>query len=1005
MNNIPQKIKNMIPRQIANAAQRIINEGNYAYFDFVRNSYTARITDRGQDYWPVVVIPFDRQNIEAECSCNTMFQHPICHHAAALIQLIYCGESSALREGACYALYEKSLWASLAKLGFEFYSNNKLKIDADRDGDFFVISGSNDENQLIFKFRIPFDRAGRLIQKYRWQFFEKFSEEELPEDAMLKSLDIIEGEKTPIEIRMNENGFMSWQQKFEESYWFDFSKFWFLNFQEQLYDVDFFPETGQLLLKLADEFSFLIFKNQVPQILKKLMQNEKISTKLRIHRENAILNYALLVNKESNLQIIPVLLLPDKEEPLYLTKNKNVKLVPFGRFLYLDEYGFYPYKRAVEYYDSNYFSFEEKLFDNNEIYSFIKEYKRFIDLDKFYEVSPSLKNVTLEEKIKQVDIFVDDVEDDWLYLSVKYRVGKDSISLYDLYHALREGKRYFISQNHWIDLQRSEFVWLRHFLDERAENADFVHDKKGNNLKINKMGFIKLNAHLPLKSKVKSRKSLHSIVKNLTEFKPLTQVPDLSKCRYKLRPYQINGFRWLWFIYENQLSGLLCDDMGLGKTYQSLALLDGIMMSQNKKMNFLIVSPTSVIPHWHEKLGELKKKTNLLLYYGSNRSLDSLKKHKYNVVLTSYGVIRNDLDKLAKQKFEVAIFDEIQLAKNKASLTNAAINQLDAKMRLGLTGTPIENSLSELKALFDIVLPSYLGGDFSFRKHYILPIERGKNKERMEQLYKMIQPFMLRRTKEQVLSELPPKIEEVRKCELSEIQVKMYEETINLKAMSLLNKLVQSESPVPYIHIFAVLNLLKQICNHPAQLDTNGPPDYKKFPSGKWDLFCELLDESLNSGFKVVVFSQYLNMIAMIEQYLRDNNIGFATIKGSTVNRKEMIEKFNNDPECRVFVGSLRAAGKGINLIGGSVVIHYDRWWNAAVEDQATDRVHRIGQTRGVQVFKLITEGTLEEKIDKIIRKKKELMQDLVRADDANMVKQFTREELIDLLSFEREKL
>jgi SNF2 family DNA or RNA helicase len=215
----------------------------------------------------------------------------------------------------------------------------------------------------------------------------------------------------------------------------------------------------------------------------------------------------------------------------------------------------------------------------------------------------------------------------------------------------------------------------------------------------------------------------------------------------------------------------------------------------------------------------------------------------------------------------------------------------------------------------------------------------------------------------------------------------------------LLAQLYNKSGNVPYIHIFAVLSYLKQICNHPAQLEDRCI-DYNKYQSGKWDLFCELLDESLNSGFKVVVFSQYLNMLALIESYLKDNQVEFATIKGSTRNRREMIERFNTDPDCKVFTGSLRASGFGIDLIGGSVVIHYDRWWNAAREDQATDRVHRIGQTRGVQVFKLVTEGTLEEKIDRLIKRKKQLMDDLVKEDDAKILKSFTRDELIDLLTF-----
>jgi SNF2 family DNA or RNA helicase len=544
----------------------------------------------------------------------------------------------------------------------------------------------------------------------------------------------------------------------------------------------------------------------------------------------------------------------------------------------------------------------------------------------------------------------------------------------------------------------SDFSWIQALVEDQAVQFD-ESNERSLRLKVSKMNFIKINAYLPRRGVLETHPSLTHRLERLKNLQPYTEAPTLAGRKYQLREYQKTGYEWFWFLYENNLSGLLCDDMGLGKTYQSLALIDAMTIKHNHPTNFLVVCPTSVLPHWHDKLKQLKKKVNIHLYYGSERKLSKIKKEKYSVVLTSYGILRNDLDKLSEIPFELAIFDEIQTAKNKASLTNAAVNQLESKMRIGLTGTPIENNLGELKALFDIILPDYLGTDPQFRKKYVAQIERQENRERLDELQQIIRPFVLRRTKNQVLQELPPKIEEIRKCELSEEQVRLYQEIINTRAQSLLAQLYRKTENVPYIHIFAVLSYLKQICNHPAQLE-KGCRDYNKYQSGKWDLFCELLEESLNSGFKVVVFSQYLNMLALIEAYLTDNQIEFATIKGSTRNRKEMIERFNNDPQCKVFTGSLRASGFGIDLIGGSVVIHYDRWWNAAREEQATDRVYRIGQTRGVQVFKLITEGTLEEKIDRLIRRKKQLMDELVKEDDANVIKNFTRNELIELLTY-----
>jgi SNF2 family DNA or RNA helicase len=244
-----------------------------------------------------------------------------------------------------------------------------------------------------------------------------------------------------------------------------------------------------------------------------------------------------------------------------------------------------------------------------------------------------------------------------------------------------------------------------------------------------------------------------------------------------------------------------------------------------------------------------------------------------------------------------------------------------------------------------------------------------------------------------VLDQLPPKIVDLRHCELTEGQMALYRDVLSGKGRPLRDSLAKGER-VSYLHVFAVLNYLKQICNHPETFD----PQYAGVESGKWLLFRELLDEALDSGLKVVVFSQYVRMLKLIERDLDERKVGWATIKGETRDRGKMLERFRSDPNCRVFTASLRAGGLGIDLTSASVVIHYDRWWNQAREDQATDRVHRLGQNRGVQVMKLITRGTLEEKIDRIIARKQQMASDIVREDDPTLVKQFSRGELEELL-------
>jgi len=258
-----------------------------------------------------------------------------------------------------------------------------------------------------------------------------------------------------------------------------------------------------------------------------------------------------------------------------------------------------------------------------------------------------------------------------------------------------------------------------------------------------------------------------------------------------------------------------------------------------------------------------------------------------------------------------------------------------------------------------------------------------------------VRPFVLRRTKQQVLTELPPKIVDKRYCELTPEQRAIYRKVMESRAKPLRMQL-RAGASISYVHVFAALNFLKQICNHPASA---GGGFAESASSGKWELFVDLLDECMSSGLKVVVFSQYVKMLELIEQHLDARAIGFASIKGSTRERGAEIARFRDDDSCRVFTASLRAGGLGIDLTSASVVIHYDRWWNQAREDQATDRVHRLGQNKGVQVIKLITRGTVEEKIDELIARKARLATELIQTDDPALVKQFSVEELEELLS------
>ena len=486
-------------------------------------------------------------------------------------------------------------------------------------------------------------------------------------------------------------------------------------------------------------------------------------------------------------------------------------------------------------------------------------------------------------------------------------------------------------------------------------------------------------------------------LKKMLDLKPVEPLPPLGGLRSSLRPYQKTGVEWIRFLFENRFGGLLCDDMGLGKTHEVMAFMMGLREHEGIEGPFLVVCPTTVLSHWDRKIRDHAPGLNPVLYHTPDRDLEKIGTTS-SVLLTSYGILRRDIEKLKEIPFTLAVFDEIQNIKNPRTLGYTAAESLQAQIKLGVTGTPIENSLMELKALLDLTLPGYLGTDQDFETRFVketAPAHLPSMK--LDRLSKLISPFVLRRRKDTVLDDLPEKIEDIRTCRLSDDQVKLYRDAISTRGKGLVQILRSDEEAVPYMHIFALLGLLKQICDHPALVE-GAIEDYDRYASGKWELFKELLEESLDSGQKVVVYSQYLEMIRIMECFLESRGVEYAVLTGKSRNRGEIIERFNHDPACRVFVGSLKAGGTGIDLVAASVVIHYDRWWNAAKEDQATDRVHRIGQRRGVQVFKLVTEGTLEEKIAALIEKKRNLLDHVVKETDPGLLKSMTREELIELL-------
>lgn len=579
---------------------------------------------------------------------------------------------------------------------------------------------------------------------------------------------------------------------------------------------------------------------------------------------------------------------------------------------------------------------------------------------------------------------------EWL-IDLIYESESGSINIFSIWDAFAARKKHLFSNAGLLSLKEARFNWLKQMPKRRL-------DRKRGMLRLNTLEWIRLSVFEeihPPKGKDPESVETRNLLEELQKFET-HRLLDISHLKAQLRPYQETGLQWLWFLYCHGLSGLLCDDMGLGKTHQAMALLAAVIHEDKERANkYLVVCPTSVIYHWQELLRRFLPELRVCTYYGLARSLEQFETH-YDLLLTSYGILRTGRDDLRSLYFEVAIFDEIQIGKNSASQTHLALRAISARMRLGLTGTPIENRIQELKSLLDIVLPGYMPSELVFRDLFIVPIEKFQDEDTKLLLGKLIRPFILRRKKSEVLLDLPEKIEEVSYCDLSSEQKALYSETVSSLRNTIYADLKDNSKPVSYVHVFSALSRLKRICDHPSLVEGT-IKRYQEHHSGKWDLFVELLHEARDSGQKVVIFSQYLEMLAIIEEYLKKKGIGFATIKGSTRDRSEQLRKFREDPTCEIFTASLLAAGVGIDLTVASIVIHYDRWWNPAKENQATDRVHRIGQNRGVQVFKLVTKNTIEEHIHDLIERKKGLLEDIVGEAEGDTINYLNREELLQV--------
>lgn len=459
-----------------------------------------------------------------------------------------------------------------------------------------------------------------------------------------------------------------------------------------------------------------------------------------------------------------------------------------------------------------------------------------------------------------------------------------------------------------------------------------------------------------------------------------------------LRDYQKAGFQWLKALSESGLGGILADDMGLGKTLQVLALI--LSEKEKSKAPALVIAPTSLVYNWVLEAEKFAPELKVIAISGTQVQRKPLleKMGEYDLVITSYPLIRRDIEAYQKYNFSFCIIDEAQHVKNHYTQSARAIRKISARNRFALTGTPMENSLMELWSIFDFIMPGYLYTQQKFHERFIKPIVNDGNRTASEDLSRHIRPFILRRMKKDVLKELPDKIETIVTCEMTKEQKDIYLAVLAQARNEIKANMDEVGFERSQIQILAALTRLRQICCHPASFLEN-----YEGGSGKLELLGELLEENLSLGHRVLLFSQFTTILDIIEEDLIKKGLSYFYLSGKTpaAERASMVSRFNGG-EGDVFLLSLKAGGTGLTLTGADTVIHYDPWWNPAVEEQATDRVYRIGQDKVVHVFKLITENSIEEKILLLQNKKKELI-DMVIKPGETLLHKLTKEEIRQL--------
>jgi len=586
---------------------------------------------------------------------------------------------------------------------------------------------------------------------------------------------------------------------------------------------------------------------------------------------------------------------------------------------------------------------------------------------------------------------------DYFDVSYEYEVGAGTISERDIQRALMKGDSFIERNGRTILLDGDAIQQAR----EVFEDCAVGEGEKAGTFRMRSIygSYVESSLNALDGIDIEATPSWLERAKRQNEQESVEPVELHPKLKGTLRTYQHEGVNWLRFLENRSFCGILADEMGLGKTIQTLAWIQlGRSDELHQGKPALIVCPTSLVENWREEAKKFTPNLKVLLLHGTDRHRKWKNVEKSDMVITSYALMRRDIEKHLDHTYSIAILDEAQHIKNRSTQNALAAKKIKADHRLVLSGTPIENGVTDLWSIMDFLMPGYLGSHKDFREFYELPILNGGPEGDYVQakLRRKLHPFLLRRLKKHVAKDLPPKIERLAPCKLTQDQHKVYRQLLEESKNKIAEMVEKKGFNKSRMEILKTLLRLRQTCCHIDLLKLDGVNS--KHPSAKMELFFELLNEAIDSKHRVLVFSQFTSMLAILKKEMNERGLKYCYLDGSTKDRQSVVKQFNKDHSIPVFLMSLKAGGTGLNLTGADMVIHFDPWWNPAVEDQATDRAHRIGQKRTVYSVKLITKGTVEDKVVEMQQRKKGII-DATLTTDEQVMQKLTWEDVQELLS------